>query len=167
MAMAQAKQGDRVTIDYIGKLDDGSIFDSTHEHDNDVDECDTGECEPDECGCGCEAGPMTLTIGEGKFLPQIEEALVGMSPGEKKTVVIPTDEAFGPFDETKVFTVPRTDLPDDLNPSVGDELVLTSEEDESIGVVVTEVTDESITFDANHPLAGEDLTFEFQLVDIL
>jgi peptidylprolyl isomerase len=172
--MAQAQQGDRVTIEYTGTLDDGSIFDSTLEGDEcDSEECDSEECESGECddeGCGCgghESGPMQLTIGAADFFPQIEEALVGMAPGEKKTIVIPVDDAFGDYDEEKVFTVARKDLPEDLDPEIGDQLGLSDENDETIGVTVMEVTEESITFDANHPLAGENLTFEFQLVEIL
>lgn len=166
--MAQAKKDDRVKIDYTGRLEDGTVFDSTLEGEEcSSDDCDTDERDSGDCGCGCESGPMELTIGAGEFFPQIEEALVGMAAGDKKTVVIPAEDAFGEYDEEKVFTVPRGDLPDDLKPAVGDELVLSDDNDESIGVTVVEVSNESITFDANHPLAGEDLTFEVELVEIL
>lgn len=166
--MAQAKKGDRVKIDYTGTLEDGTVFDSTLEEEEcSHDDCDTDECDSGDCGCGGETGPMELTIGAGEFFPQIDEALVGMAPGEQKTVTIPAEEAFGEYDEEKVFTVPRGDLPDDLKPEVGEELVLSDENDESLGVVVVEVNDEGITFDANHPLAGEDLTFALKLVEIL
>lgn len=167
--MAQAQQGSRVKIEYTGTLDDGTIFDSTLEGaECDAEECDTDDCTDDGCGCGGhESGPMELTIGAGEFFPQIETALVGMTPGEKKTVVIPVDEAFGDYDEERVFTVSRKDLPDDLDPEVGDQLGLSDENDDVIGVTVMDVTEESITFDANHPLAGEDLTFEIELVEIL
>jgi peptidylprolyl isomerase len=110
---------------------------------------------------------MTLTVGDGDLFPQIDEALVGMAPGDKKSVVIPASEAFGEYDQEKVFTVPRTDLPEDLQPEIGDELVLTNEDDEELGVVVTATTADSVTFDSNHPLAGEDLTFEVTLREIL
>jgi len=169
--MAQARQGNRVRIEYTGRLDDGAIFDSTLAGDDcNHEECAVDACARDdeECGCGGhESGPMELTIGAGDFFPQIEEALIGMSPGEKKTVVIPVDEAFGEYDEERVVTVFRKDLPDDLDPEVGDQLGLSDENDESIRVTVMEVTDESVTFDANHPLAGENLTFEIELVEIL
>jgi peptidylprolyl isomerase len=166
--MAQAEKGNRVRIDYTGRLEDGTIFDSTLESDDcGHDDCDTEVCDDEECGCGCESGPMELTIGGGDFFPQIEEALVGMAPGEKKSVTIPAEEAFGEYDETKVFTVPRSDMPEDLKPEVGDQLVLSNDDDEEMGVTVTGVSDDSVTFDANHPLAGEDLTFELQLVEIL
>jgi peptidylprolyl isomerase len=170
--MALAKNGDKVKIDYTGKLEDGTIFDSTLEENCDPDECESDDCD-DECGdegCGCgghEVGPMELTIGEGELFSQVDEALVGMAPGETKSVVIPAADAFGEYDKDKVFTVPRTDLPDDLQPEVGDELVLTNEDDEDLGVQVVETTADSVTFDSNHPLAGEDLTFEVTLREIL
>jgi len=165
--MAQAKQGDKVKINYIGKLEDGTVFDSTYEDECDHDECETDDCGDDDCGCGCESGPMELIIGTGELFPQIDEALVGMAPGEKKTIAIPAVDAFGEYDKEKVFTVPRTDLPDDLQPAVGDELVLSNDEDEEMGVVVVETNSESVTFDANHPLAGENLSFEVELMEIL
>jgi peptidylprolyl isomerase len=166
--MAQAQKGDKVTFNYTGKLEDGTVFDSTLESDCTPDECDDDNCGTDDCGCGGhETGPIELSIGSGEFFPQIEEALVGMAPGDKKTVVVPTADAFGEYDETKVFTVPRSDLPADMAPEVGDELLLTGEDDEELAVGVAEVTEESITFDANHPLAGEDLTFDIELVAIL
>ncbi|HWI40225.1 MAG TPA: FKBP-type peptidyl-prolyl cis-trans isomerase [Verrucomicrobiae bacterium] len=162
--MSQAKNGDKVRIDYTGTLDDGTVFDSTLEMEEDADH----GCDDDDCGCGHhEPGPMELTIGGGECIPQIEEALVGMAPGEKKTIRIAAEEAFGEYDEERVFTVERKDLPEDMNPEVGDELVLSDEDDEELEVVVVEVTDQSITFDANHPLAGEDLTYEVQLLEIL
>ena len=165
--MAQAKVGDKVLINYTGTLSDGTVFDSTLEGECDHDECETEECGDDDCGCGCDSGPMEMTIGTAELFSQIDDALVGMAPGEKKKVVVPAIDAFGEFDENKVFTVPREDLPEDLKPAVGDELVLTNEEDEELGVAVVETSDESVTFDANHPLAGEDLIFEIELLEVL
>ncbi len=166
--MALAKKGDRVRIDYNGTLADGTVFDSTLESDEcGSDECDTDEHDSGDCGCGCVAGPRELTIGAVELFPQIDEALVGMAPGDKKTVGITVEDAFGEYDEEKVFTVPRSDLPEGLTPEVGDEFVLTNEEDEELGVLVVGVTDHEVTFDANHPLAGEELTYEIELVEIL
>ena len=163
-----AKKGDRVSIDYTGSLEDGTVFDSTLEStDCGQDECDTDEHDSGDCGCCGEHGPRILSIGAMELFPQIDEALVGMAPGEKKTFTIPAADAFGEYNEEKVFTVPRSDLPDDLEPEVGDELILSNEDDEELGVAVVAVTEESITFDANHPLAGEDLTYEIHLVEIL
>lgn len=154
--MKQAKQGDRVRIDYTGTLQDGTVFDSTREG---------MECDSEECGCG--GGPRELIIGEGEFMAAVEEALIGMKPGEKKNITLPAEDAFGEYDLERVFTIPRSDLPDDLKPEVGDEIVLVNEQDEELGVVVVEVNDEEITFDSNHPLAGEEVSYEFELVEIL
>jgi len=110
--MAQAKNGDRVSINYTGTLEDGTVFDSTIEGDCGHDDCDsTDECTTDDCGCGCEPGPQELMIGSAELFPQIDEALIGMAPGEKKKIVIVAEDAFGEYDEEKVFTVPREDLP--------------------------------------------------------
>jgi peptidylprolyl isomerase len=168
--MAQAEKGNTVTINFTGKLDDGTIFDSTLE-DTECSEdecCDDGCEDDDECGCGGHAGgPMTFILGEEILFPQIDAAIVGMAPGDKKTVKIAAVDAFGEYDKEKVFTVPRSELPEDLIPEVGDELSLSNEEDEELEVVVLETTADQVTFDANHPLAGENVTFEIELVSIL
>jgi peptidylprolyl isomerase len=164
--MAMVKSGDKVLFNYRGTLEDGTVFDSTYETDC-SDDCSDGECDTEGCGCDHDGGPLALVLGAGGFFPQVEEALIGMTPGEKKQVVIPAEEAFGEYDESKVFQVPTSDLPDDFDAEEGDELILTGEDDEEIGVLVLEKTAEGITFDANHPLAGEDLTFDLELMEIL
>lgn len=166
--MAQAEKGNTVTINYTGTLEDGTVFDSTLEAlECDDEECCDDDCSDDECGCGGhEAGPMTFVLGESILFPAIDDAIVGMSPGEKKTIQIAAADAFGEYDKEQIFTVPRSDLPEDLVPVAGDELVLANEDDEEIGVVVLEVTEDEVTFDGNHPLAGEDVTFEIELVSI-
>jgi peptidylprolyl isomerase len=162
--MAKAQKGDRVTINFTGTLEDGTVFDTTltdgeHKHAHEHEEgCDD---------CGCETGPMELVLGNGDFFEQLEEALIGMAPGEKKTITIAAADAFGEYDDDKVFTVDRDQVPEDLNPEIGQELELTDEDDETVGVAVIDMDDKTITFDSNHPLAGEDLTFEFELVEIL
>ena len=161
--MATVKQGDKVIINYTGTLEDGSVFDPTIK--------DTGCCEDDaDCcddeGCGCDTGPMELTIGEEDFFPQVEEALVDMAPGEKKVVTIPAEDAFGEYDEEQVFSIPRAQLTGDIDPEVGMELELTGDDEEPVEVTVVEVTEDSITVDANHPLAGEDITYEIELIEI-
>jgi peptidylprolyl isomerase len=163
--MAQAKKGDKVRINFTGKLEDGSIIETTLE----AEDCCTDDDCGAECGddCGCEHGPMELTIGEEEFFPMVEDALIGMAPGETKTVKIPAAEAFGEYDAEAVFEVERHLLPEDMNPEVGDELILTGEDEEELEVTVVEVNEKAITFDANHPLAGEDLTYEVELVEIL
>ena len=164
--MAKAKNGDSVLFNYVGKLEDGTVFDTTLESECTDEGCSTDECNSDDCGCGHDSGPMELVLGSGEFFPAVEAALEGMSAGEKKSVVIPAAEAFGSFDAEKVFSVPASDLPEEFDAMVGDELILTGDDDEELGVTVVEITDEQITFDANHPLAGQDLTFELELLEI-
>jgi len=156
--MAQAKKGDKVSINFTGKLEDGSIIDTTTP-------AEGHECSDDQCGH--EAGPLELVLGEESFYIPIEEALVGMQPGEKKTITISPDDAFGDYDPENVFSVARSEFPDDIEPEVGMGLEVTGEDDEMYMVTVVEVTDEQISLDTNHPLAGEELTYEFELVEIL
>lgn len=164
--MAKAKNGDSVLFNYVGKLEDGTVFDTTLESECTDEGCSTDECNTDDCGCGHDSGPMELVLGSGEFFPAVEAALEGMSAGERKSVVIPAAEAFGEFDAEKVFSVPAADLPEEFDAVVGDELILSGDDDEELGVTVVEITDEQITFDANHPLAGQDLTFELELLEI-
>jgi peptidylprolyl isomerase len=111
---------------------------------------------------------MEITIGNEDFFPQIEEALIGMAPGEKKTIVIPAEDAFGEYDEEEVFQIQRSQLTGDIVPEVGMELELTGDgEEEPVEVTVVEVTDDAVTVDANHPLAGEDITYEIELLQIV
>lgn len=149
--MAQAKSGDKVKVHYTGRLEDGTVFDSS-------------ECADDNCGC--ETGPLEFTIGEGQVIPGFERAVEGMSIGETKTVNIPVADAYGTRQDELVAQVPRSDLPQGMSPEVGQQLEVTQEDGSSFPVLVIEVTDDSITLDANHPLAGKDLTFDLKLVAI-
>jgi peptidylprolyl isomerase len=169
--MAQAQQGYKVRIDLVGTLDDGTVFQSTLASDA----CADDSCADDSCGsghgadegCGCASGPLDVQIGSGDIFPLIEEALVGMAPGETRRGTIAAADAFGDYDEDNVVTIPRSHLPPDMSPEVGDELVLTGDDDEHFDVTVVETSADDITFDANHPLAGEDLTFEIILREIV
>ena len=141
--MSQAKNGDTVRVHYTGTLDDGTQFDSS---------------------AGRE--PLQFAVGEGNVIPGFEEAVVGMSVGDKTSVTIPPDAAYGPKHDHLVMNVEKAQLPPDLNPEIGDRLEMTGE-DQQLVVTVTEVTDDSVTLDANHPLAGKSLTFEIELVEIV
>jgi peptidylprolyl isomerase len=160
--MAQVKKGDRVLIHFVGKLQDGTIFDTTRE-----DELCTEE------GSACdehtiESGPVELVIGDNEFFTQIENALLEMGVGEKKTVLIPADDAFGTYDDGNIFTIGLDQIPEDFTPTVGQELELTAEDSEESEIVtVRAVTDTEVTFDANHPFSGQDLEYEIELLDIL
>lgn len=164
--MAKVKSGDTIKFNFMGTLADGTVFDTTYEEECSDESCDDDGCADEGCGCG-ESGPMELTIGEEQFFPQVEEALIGMAPGEKKTLTIAAVDAFGEYDEEQVFTVPRSQFPDDVNPQVGDDLELTGDGEEGMIVTVIEVGEATVTLDANHPLAGEDLTFALEVVEIL
>ena len=138
-----AKAGDTVQVHYTGKLDDGSVFDSSAGRD-----------------------PLEFTVGSGQVIPGFEQAVEGMAVGQTKTVTIPAAEAYGERVAEAVLQVPREQLPPDLEPEVGQQLVMQSRDGRQIPIVVVEVTEDSITIDANHPLAGRDLTFEIELVSV-
>lgn len=141
--MPQAKQGDTVKVDYTGKLDDGTIFDSSHG-----------------------GTPLEFTIGDGQVIPDFEKAVVGMEPGDSKTITTPADRAYGPHDENMVVQVDREMVPPGLDLQVGMQLEMSQANGMVIPVTVTNVSDNNVTLDANHPLAGEDLTFDIELVQI-
>ena len=140
--MPAAKSGDVVHVHYTGTLHDGSVFDSSKGHD-----------------------PLAFTLGAGQVIPGFDQAVTGMTPGDERRVTIPADEAYGQHRDELVLTVDRTELPADMEPAIGQQLQL-SQEGESYVVTITDVTSERVTLDANHPLAGQDLTFEVELVEI-
>ena len=111
--------------------------------------------------------PLLLTIGQGKTIPALEGAIVGMEPGESKTLRIVAIEAYGPYHEELLKTVSRSILPEGLEPEVGQRLKATRMDGRKDSVTIKDVFEKSITLDANHPLAGKDLTFEVQLVEIV
>lgn len=141
--MQQAKQGDTVHVHYRGTLDDGSEFDSSAGGD-----------------------PISFTLGSGEVIPGFEQAIEGMTSGEKKTRHIPAEEAYGEHREELVFKVGRDQIPPDSDIDVGDMLRVGFPDGTSAAVQVLALDDESVTLDANHPLAGKALTFELELVSI-
>jgi peptidylprolyl isomerase len=142
--MAPVKQGDTVQVNYTGKLHDGTIFDSS-----------------------IGRHPMQFTLGKGQLIAGFEKAVLGMTAGDKKTVIIPYDEAYGPRQDSAIVEVERKNLPPDLDAQIGQRLELTQEDDSTILVTVTGASATSLTLDANHPLAGKDLTFEIELMTII
>ena len=140
--MSSAKSGDTVRVHYTGKLADGSVFDSSEGRD-----------------------PLEFTVGSGQVIPGFDAAVAGMSPGDERSVTIPAADAYGDRKDDLMIVVERSQLPQDIEASVGQQLQL-SQEGRAFVVTVADVTDESITLDANHPLAGEDLTFDLHLVGI-
>lgn len=142
--MAQAKQGDTVKVNYTGRLGDGTVFDtSVNRH------------------------PLQFTLGKGQLIAGLEKAVLGMKAGEKKTVVIPAEEAYGAHRAEKVVAMERKNLPSDVNPQVGQRLEITQEDDKTALVTVTDISETTVTLDANHPLAGKALTFDIELLGIV
>jgi len=138
-----AQDGNTVKIHYTGTLNDGTVFDTS-----------TGR------------EPLEFTLGEGKVIPGFENAVKGMRLGESKSVTIPADEAYGEHRADLVLEFGRESLPEGLNPQVGEQLQMKDPGGRTIVVPVTAVSDNTITVDANHPLAGKDLTFQLELVSI-
>lgn len=142
--MTQAKSGDTVRIHYTGKLEDGTQFDSSQGRD-----------------------PLQFTIGEGSIIPTLEEAVVGMAVGQTGTVNVAAEDAYGPRRDEAIQTVERTMIPEHVDLSIGGQLQATAPNGQQLVLTVVEVKDDAVTLDANHPLAGEDLTFDIELVEIL
>lgn len=142
--MTQAKSGDTVRIHYTGTLDDGTQFDSSAGRD-----------------------PLEFELGGGQVVPGFDSAVDGMAVGENKTVTIAADQAYGDRHEQLVQEVPKSALPDEIEPAVGMQLQSQSPEGHVMNLVITDVADETITLDGNHPLAGQALTFAIELVEIV
>jgi FKBP-type peptidyl-prolyl cis-trans isomerase 2 len=141
--MAQAKRGDTVHVHYKGSLDDGSVFDSSEGGD-----------------------PISFTLGGGEVIAGFENAIEGMSPGERKTSRMEPGDAYGERREELVFTVGKDQMPDGAEIEVGDMLRVGFPDGSSSDVHVSGVENDEVTLDANHPLAGKPLTFELELVSI-
>lgn len=138
-----AKKGDTVLVHYTGTLDDGTVFDSSSDRE-----------------------PLEVTLGEGMLIPGFENALFGMNEGDKKTVTIGPEDAYGEHIVELVLSLPRDTVPAHVQPEPGMMVQLAMENDEEFDAVVVDVDDETVTLDANHPLAGENLTFALELVGI-
>ena len=139
----QAKDGDSVKVHYTGKLKTGQIFDSS-----------------------VNSEPLAFQLGLGQLIPGFEQAVFGMEPGQTQIVEIPVTEAYGPKQEDLIFKVERSTIPEDIEPEIGLELTLQEEDGAPLPVVITQVDETYVTFDANHPLSGQDLVFEITLVEI-
>ncbi len=142
--MAQAKNGDTVNVHYTGKLKDGKVFDSSVERE-----------------------PLQFAIGQGKIIPGFEQGVIGMKPGESKTVNIPAEKAYGPYRKELVLVVDKSKIPAHLKPEVGQKLTLNQPDGRAVPVRITDISESSVTLDANHPLAGKNLIFDIELVEIV
>ena len=141
--MAEAKQGDTVKVHYTGTLDDGAVFDSSSEQE-----------------------PLEFTIGQGQLIPDFEEAVAGMNVGDSTKITIPADKAYGPQREELVMVVEREQFPEGAELSTGQQFQLQQPDGQAFVVTVVTAEETQVTLDANHPLAGKDLTFDIQLIGI-
>ncbi len=141
--MQEVKSGDTVRVHYHGKLNDGTTFDSSEDRD-----------------------PLEFEVGSGSVIAGFDNGVTGMKVGDKKTINIPVDEAYGQVQDDLLMEFPLDRFPADMKPEVGMELNMSNGAGQNFPVVITEVLDNSVVLDANHPLAGEDLTFDLELVEI-
>jgi peptidylprolyl isomerase len=142
--MQQVKAGDTVKVHYHGRLTDGTVFDSSEGRE-----------------------PLEFEVGGGMVIKGFDNGLMGMAIGDKKTVEIAVDEAYGPKDPEMVMEFPIDRFPPDVKPEVGMQLNMTNNQGQHIPVVIVDVKEDAVVLDANHPLAGEDLIFDLELVDIV
>ncbi|MBV7395787.1 FKBP-type peptidyl-prolyl cis-trans isomerase [Mameliella sediminis] len=141
--MTQVKSGDTVRIHYTGTLSDGTTFDSSQGRD-----------------------PLQFEVGSGQIIPGLDKAIPGMTVGDKKTVQVPADEAYGQSNPEARQDVPRSEIPAEIPLDLGTQLQVQAPGGQVMPVTVVAVTEEVVTLDANHPLAGKDLTFDIELVEI-
>jgi FKBP-type peptidyl-prolyl cis-trans isomerase SlpA len=141
--MSQVKQDDTVKVHYTGKLANGEVFDSSLERD-----------------------PMEFQVGKGQLIPGFENGIIDMKVNEKKTLVIPSDQAYGEPRKELVQEVPKDKLPEEIKPEIGMGLVSTTPDGNEIQLVVKEIKDDAIVVDGNHPLAGQELTFDIEVIEI-
>jgi len=135
--------GDTVKVIYTGRLLDGTVFDSS---------------------AGRE--PIEFKVGEGNLIGDFEQAVVGMNPGDTKKVQVEAANAYGQHKDELVIVIPRAQIPEGVDPQVNQSFQLQSGDGQAIAAVVTEAGEESVTFDGNHPLAGKDLEFDIELVEV-
>ena len=142
--MSEVKTGDTVQVHYTGRLESGEQFDSSRERD-----------------------PLQFTLGNGELIPGFENAVIGMNLGDVKTIQIPSQEAYGPYMENMKITVDKAKLPEDMELKIGMNLMLRGSDERKLNVRVIDIAENTVTMDANHPLAGKDLMFDIELVKIL
>jgi len=141
--MQQVQNGDKVKVHYHGKLHNGETFDSSNGRE-----------------------PLEFTVGSGQVIKGFDEGVKGMKVGEKKTIEIPVQDAYGEKQQEMMLEFPKEQFPPDMNPEVGMQLMMSNGSGQNFPVTVAEVKDNSVILDANHPLAGQDLTFDLELVSI-
>jgi FKBP-type peptidyl-prolyl cis-trans isomerase 2 len=142
--MKQAKKGDKVKVHYTGKLDDGKVFDTSKDK-----------------------KPFEFNAGKGEVIEGFDDAVVGMKVGEKRNVKVPPEKAYGPHRKEGLLQIPRGQFPAKIKPQVGQRLDMKQQTGDTITVIVSDVSSDSVTLDANHPLAGKNLNFEIELLEVV
>jgi FKBP-type peptidyl-prolyl cis-trans isomerase 2 len=142
--MQQVKKGDKVKVHYHGRLDNGETFDKSEGRE-----------------------PLEFEVGGGMVIPGFDSGVTGMSVGDKKTINIPFDQAYGPRNPDMIIEMPRERFPKDMEIEVGMPLAMSDGQGQQFQVVIVEIKDDVVLLDANHPLAGQDLTFDLELVEII
>jgi peptidylprolyl isomerase len=142
--MQQVKSGDKVKVHYHGKLRNGETFDSSEGRE-----------------------PLEFTVGEGQVIKGFDQGVIGMQVGDKRTVEIEVGDAYGEKNDDMIVEFPKQQFPPDMKPEVGMQLMMNNGQGQSFPVVVKDISEENVLLDANHPLAGEDLIFDIELVEIV
>lgn len=142
--MATVKEGDTIRINYVGKLEDGAVFDST-----------------------ADKHPLEFTVGEGELIAGLEQGVIGMSAGEFRSITVPMEQGYGPRVEERVFEFDRKRIPDTITPEIGRQMQMYRADGMPLMVTVVAVSDSSLTMDCNHPLAGKTLVFDTTIVEIV
>ena len=142
--MANAKEGDTVRVHYTGKLEDGTVFDTSED-----------------------GASMEFKVGDGELLKAFEQAVVGMSIGDKKTIKIPMEEAYGPRKEEMIFEFDKARAPENFDAEIGQELQMYRADGKPVNITVIAKSEKSFTMDCNHALAGKDLIFDVRIEEIL
>ena len=142
--MPQVKNGDTVKVHYTGKLEDGTEFDTS-----------TG------------GDPLQFTLGGNQVIPGFEKAVIDMEPGDSKTFTIPMEEGYGPYRQDLVAIMAPEEFPENMKLEIGQQLEIRKDDSQVFLVRITDISDAGVTLDANHALAGKDLTFDIELVEIV
>ena len=141
--MSTAQDGNTVKVHYTGKLEDGTVFDSSKDRE-----------------------PLEVKLGAGSVIPGFEKGIVGMTVGDAKTVTLAPDDAYGPRRDELTVEVDKKDFPENITPEIGQQLTMQRQDGSQINVVVAGISEDQVTLDANHPLAGKTLVFEIELVEV-
>ncbi len=141
--MAAAQKGDRVKVHYTGRLEDGKVFDSS-----------------------LNRGPFEFTVGAGELIRDFDDCAEGMAPGDKRSVTVPCERAYGQYLDYLVISIPKDQIPDDAEPVPGNLLHVKNSSGETVTPLILEVTDTCVKVDFNHPLAGKTLIFDIEMLEI-